>query len=107
MPDLRRRVARQTNTSGSRPTSLPGKAASDLIARWNASGEIGSPDIPDINEAVGKLIANAEAPTLAGESVKKIRDAVERRFLGFCEAKGSSRPAGNQRRLRPRSHREP
>ncbi|MEW6323626.1 MAG: hypothetical protein AB1635_21345, partial [Acidobacteriota bacterium] len=66
------------------------KAASDLIARWNASGEIGTArtEIPDLREAVTKFISDAEARNLEAESVKKIRDAVERTFLGYCERKG-------------------
>lgn len=66
------------------------EAAIDLIARWNAAGQIGGVriQIPTVAEAVAKLLADAEARNLRPESVKKIRDIIERRFLGYCDRKG-------------------
>lgn len=66
------------------------EAASNSIAKWNASGQIGvtRQDVPSIAEAVGKHIADGEARNLKPESCKKIRDVVERRFLAFCVANG-------------------
>lgn len=65
-------------------------AAATLIAQWNTIGVIGASaaSIPSIREAVEKFTADAEARGLERESVKKIRDAVERRFQQFCERKG-------------------
>lgn len=66
------------------------EAASDLVAGWNASGQIGvmRRETPTIQEAVQKHLTDAEARNLKPESVKKIRDMVERRFLGYCSCKG-------------------
>ena len=54
------------------------EAASDLIANWNAAGEIGGVRfvVPSLDEAVQKYIADAEARNLKPESVKKIRDVI-------------------------------
>ena len=62
------------------------EAASDLIARWNAAGQIGAVriEIPSITEAVAKHLADAHGRNLKAASIKKIRDVIERRFLGFC-----------------------
>lgn len=66
------------------------EAATELVAGWNKSGQIGviRPEIPTINEAVAKQIADAEARNLKSESLKKIRDVIERRLVGYCERKG-------------------
>ncbi len=66
------------------------EAASDLVAKWNASGQVGvvRAEIPTIAEAAAKHITDAEARNLQAGSVKKIRDVIERRFLGYCERKG-------------------
>ena len=64
------------------------EAATEVVARWNASGRVGGPEIPTLREAVHKLVADAQARNLQPTSVKKIRDVVERRFLGYCERKG-------------------
>lgn len=47
---------------------------------WEASGQIGvvRVEIPTIKEAVKKFIDDGEARNLSVESVKKLRDAVER-----------------------------
>lgn len=62
------------------------EAAADLVRSWEASGQIGVArvEIPTVKEAVAKYIADGEARNLNAESVKKMRDAVERLFLGFC-----------------------
>jgi len=66
------------------------EAASDLITAWNASGQVGvaRAPVPDVAEAVQKHVADAEARNLQPESVKKVRDVIERRFLRYCERKG-------------------
>ena len=69
------------------------EAASDLVRAWEASGQIGvvRPEIPSLRDAVTKYIEDAEARELSAESVKKLRDAVERLFLGYCEHQGCRR----------------
>jgi integrase/recombinase XerD len=66
------------------------EAASDLITRWNASGQIGvsRAEIPTIAEAVEKHVADAEARNLKPESIKKIKDVMALRFTEFCEKQG-------------------
>jgi site-specific recombinase XerD len=68
------------------------EAAEDLVARWRESGRIGVSRkvIPSLKEAIGKHIADAEARNLRAESIKKIRDVIERRFLAFCDKRGVS-----------------
>jgi Phage integrase SAM-like domain len=65
-------------------------AAQDLLRRWEASGQVGvvKNEIPTIREAVQKHIADAEARNLKAESVKKVKDKIERRFLAYCLAEG-------------------
>ena len=66
------------------------EAASDLVRSWESSGQIGvvRAEIPTIKEAVQKFVADGEARNLNAESLKKMRDAVERLFLGFCIKQG-------------------
>jgi integrase/recombinase XerD len=45
-------------------------------------------EIPSIEEAAEKYIADAEARNLKPESLKKVREAIERLFLGFCAKRG-------------------
>ena len=56
---------------------------------WEASGQIGvmKATTPTIKEAVEKWIADGQARNLNAESVKKMRDAVER-LLTFCAKQG-------------------
>jgi integrase-like protein len=44
--------------------------------------------IRSVKEAVAKHIADAEARNLKAESLKKIRNVVEQRFLGYCATEG-------------------
>jgi len=62
------------------------EAASDLVRSWEASGHIGvvRAEIPTVREAVEKYLADGRGRNLSAESVKKLQDAVERLFLGFC-----------------------
>ena len=55
-----------------------------------ASGQIGvvRQEIPTIKEAVEKHVADAQARNLKPESVKKVRDVVERRLLDYCSRQG-------------------
>lgn len=65
-------------------------AAQERVRGWEASGQVGvvRNDIPTIKEAVDKHIADAEARNLQPESVKKIKDVIERRFLVYCSDQG-------------------
>jgi integrase len=65
-------------------------AASDLIAQWNAAGEIGvvKPEVPTIKEAVTKFLDDARARHLGWESMRKYENLLERRCLPWCEANG-------------------
>lgn len=65
-------------------------AAQERVRGWEASGQVGviRNDIPTIKEAVDKHIADAEARNLQPESVKKIKDVIERRFLDYCSNEG-------------------
>ena len=66
------------------------EAASDLVRGWEASGQIGvvKATTPTIKEAVEKWIVDGQARNLNAESIKKMRDAVERLFLAFCAKQG-------------------
>jgi integrase/recombinase XerD len=66
------------------------EAAAELVRAWEASGQLGvmRAEIPTVKEAVEKWIHDGEARNLSPESVKKMRDAVERLFLGFCARHG-------------------
>lgn len=65
-------------------------AAQDRIRGWESSGQVGvvRQDVPTIREAVEKHLEDAEGRNLKPESVKKIRDIIERRFLGYCSREG-------------------
>lgn len=66
------------------------EAASNLIAQWNASGEVGviKPEIPTIVEAVDKFIADAKARQLGWETLRKYENLLKRRFLAWCDGQG-------------------
>jgi hypothetical protein len=65
-------------------------AAQERVRGWEASGQVGviRNEIPTIKEAVEKHIADAEARNLQPESVKKIKDVIERRLLDYCSNQG-------------------
>jgi integrase/recombinase XerD len=65
-------------------------AAQERVRGWEASGQVGvvHQNIPTIREAVEKHIADAEARHLKPESVKKIRDILQRRLLDYCGNRG-------------------
>lgn len=66
------------------------EAANDLVRGWEASGEVGvvKPEVPTVAEAVTKFIDDAHARHLAGETVRKYKNLLERRFISWCESKG-------------------
>ena len=65
-------------------------AATDVIAKWNESGEIGvvKPEIPTIVEAVEKFLADAKARHIGWETARKYENLLQRRFLAWCDAEG-------------------
>jgi integrase len=65
-------------------------AASDLIAQWNASGEIGvvKPEIPTVKEAVKKFFEDAHARQLQPPTIKKLKNLQETRLIPWCEDRG-------------------
>ena len=64
--------------------------AQEKVRGWEASGQIGviRQDIPTIKEAVEKHLADAEGRNLKPESIKKVRDIVERRLVDYCSRQG-------------------
>jgi site-specific recombinase XerD len=66
------------------------EAASEPVRGWEASGEVGvvKPEVPSVAEAVTKFIEDANARHLAGETVRKYKNLLEKRFIGWCESKG-------------------
>ena len=70
------------------------EAASDLIAQWNASGEIGvvKAEVPTVKEAVRKFLEDLEVgQQRKPATVKKQAHLLEKRLLPWC--------AGNGKRL--------
>lgn len=65
-------------------------AAQERVRGWEASGQVRviRNEIPPVKEAVEKHIADAEARNLKPESVKKIKDVIERRLLAYCSNQG-------------------
>jgi hypothetical protein len=72
-------------------------AAQERVRGWEASGQVGviRNEIPAIKEAVQKHIADAGARNLKPESLKKIRDVIERRFLKYAPPKVSGASASS------------
>jgi integrase/recombinase XerD len=66
------------------------QAANDLVQGWEASGEIGvvKPGVPTVSEAIDKFLQDGKARKLAAETVRKLENLLERRFLVWCESKG-------------------
>lgn len=64
-------------------------AASELIASWTSSGEIGlaRPEVPTIKVAVEKFIEYAKTRKRSWETVRKYENLLERRLLTWCEKK--------------------
>src|SRR5579862_764524 len=65
-------------------------AAQERVRGWEASGQVGviRSEVPAIKDAVAKHLADADARNLKPESVKKIKDVIERRFLKYCTDEG-------------------
>ena len=59
------------------------EAASDLITGWNASGVIGviKPEVPTVVEAVAKFFDDAKARRLQPDTIKKLKNLLEKRLL--------------------------
>ena len=67
------------------------EAASDLIHKWNASGQIGVEKItaPPLTEAVSRFIKDAEARGLRPSSIKKYQRLLDE-LLAYCKFKNVS-----------------
>jgi integrase/recombinase XerD len=65
-------------------------AAQERVRGWEASGQVGviKNDVPGVREAIEKHIADAEARNLKPESLKKIKDVIERRLGNYCTQQG-------------------
>jgi integrase len=66
------------------------EAASDLVAAWSASEQIGvvKPDVPTVQEAVSKFFEDAVARGLRDSTTNKLKNVLEKRLLPWCETKG-------------------
>jgi integrase len=66
------------------------EAASDLVAKWNASGQIGvvRVEIPPVKEAVSKFFEDATARGLKAPTLQKLRILLEKRLIPWCEDRG-------------------
>jgi hypothetical protein len=66
------------------------EAASELIAKWTASGAIGvvHPDIPTISEAVKKFFEDVGARQRQSPTIAKQKILLNKRLLPWCEHKG-------------------
>jgi site-specific recombinase XerD len=65
-------------------------AASELVHGWESAGEIGGrrSEAPSTRDAIAKYIA---ASHVKPQTLLKTKDALERLFLGFCQARGLRR----------------
>ena len=66
------------------------EAASDLVAKWNASGQVGvvRAEIPLLTDAVTKFFEDASARGLKPPTVQKLRILLEKRLLPWCADRG-------------------
>lgn len=66
------------------------EAASDLLAEWNASGQIGviRVDVPTVDEAVQKFFEDVAARGLKPPTVNKLKNLLEKRLQPWCRARG-------------------
>ena len=79
----------RVRAQGAEPELLGGRVSICALLGIVGPGRCRSSDeIPTIQEAVEKFVSDGEARNLNPESVKKLRDAVERLFLSFCAKKG-------------------
>jgi integrase/recombinase XerD len=69
------------------------EAASDLVAAWTASGEIGvvKPEAPSVKEAVTRFFEDAEARGLKPATISKYKVLLEKQLLPWCDGKGYTR----------------
>jgi len=66
------------------------EAASEVVAKWTASGQIGVArlDIPDIKDAVDKYFEDAKARQLQPGTISKHTNLLKNRLLPWCDDKG-------------------
>ncbi len=69
------------------------EAASDLVTKWDAAGEIGAEKTaaPAIKKAVEEFITDARARGLREPTIQKISNLLERRLLAWCTNEGYTR----------------
>ena len=58
----------------------------ERVRGWEASGQVGviRNEIPTIKEAIEKHVEDAKARNLKPQSLKRIKDVLQRRFLEYC-----------------------
>lgn len=74
------------------------EAASELVAAWTASGEVGKVkiEVPPITEAVQKFLDDAEARHLGWQTIKKYRYLLEKRLLPWPKPIYKSQPSRSE-----------
>jgi integrase/recombinase XerD len=65
-------------------------AATTTVQGWQVSGQVGvlKPDVPTIEEAVGKFLDEAAARKLAKSTIKKRRELLEGKLVPYCRHRG-------------------
>lgn len=65
-------------------------AATATVQGWQISGQVGvlKPDVPTVEEAVGKFLAEAAARKLATTTIKKRSELLEGKLLPYCKHRG-------------------
>jgi integrase/recombinase XerD len=64
------------------------EAATDLVHCWSASGKIGAEGVMEVETAVRKFLADAEARHLREGTLKLLRALLEKQLLAFCRDRG-------------------
>lgn len=66
------------------------EAASDLITKWNASGEIGvvKPECPTIADAISKFLDDCVARKLSSATISKHKNLLEKRLIPWVNSEG-------------------
>ncbi len=64
------------------------EAATDLVHAWSASGKVGAEGVMEVETAVRKFLADAEARHLREGTLKLLRALREKQQLAFCRDRG-------------------
>ena len=66
------------------------EAASDLVSKWTASGQIGviRLEVPTVAEAVAKFFEDANARGLRPPTIQKLRNLLDKRLIPWCDQHG-------------------